>query len=86
MAPENTEPSLKADLSHLPPDLVAEAERIAKEYEEGRVTPRPKFISRPRLSYEEFRKLLDEMAALGMGDAPPLPADWSRADLYGDHD
>ena len=85
MAPENTVPPLKPDLSHLPEDLVREAERIAREYEEGRVTPRePTFIFRSRLSHEEFRKLLDEMAAMGTGQS--LPPDFSRADLYDDED
>lgn len=44
----------------------------------------PVFISDPQLTVEEFRQLLDEMAA-----SPPsrvLPADFSRADIYDDHD
>lgn len=66
-------------------DIQAESARIAREYEDGRVTPRePTFIRRSRLTVEEFRKVLDEMAALGMGDAPPLPPDWSPHDLYED--
>lgn len=44
----------------------------------------PRFISRPRPSREEFRRLLDEMAAMSSGQS--LPADWSRADIYDDHD
>jgi hypothetical protein len=44
----------------------------------------PMFISRPQPSLEESRRLLDEMAAMGTGQS--LPADWSRADLYDDHD
>jgi predicted DNA-binding antitoxin AbrB/MazE fold protein len=42
------------------------------------------FISDPNLSIEEFEKLLDEIAAL-----PPtkvLPPDFSREDIYDDHD
>lgn len=46
----------------------------------------PTFISDPNPSPEEARRLLDEMAAMGVGAAAPLPADWSRADMYDDHD
>ena len=35
-----------------------------------------------RLSDEEFERLLDELAL----DVPPLPPDFSRADIYLDHD
>ena len=34
------------------------------------------------LSDEEFERMLDEMAL----DVPPLPPDFSRADIYLDHD
>ena len=37
-----------------------------------------------RLSHEEFSKLLDEMAAMSSGQA--LPVNFSRADIYDDHD
>lgn len=46
--------------------------------------PTPMFISRPNPSPEELERLLDEMAAMGSGQV--LPADWSRADIYDDHD
>ncbi len=39
----------------------------------------------PPLSLEEFDRILDELAE-GMPDVPPLPADFSRADIYADHD
>lgn len=81
-------PAPNGSATPVPPaaeDPEREAEWIMKEYEEGRVTPRePTLVSETNLSYEEFRKVLDEMAALGMGDAPPLPADWSPHDLYED--
>ena len=35
----------------------------------------------PRLSPEEFVQQLDELSL----DVPPLPADFSRADIYLDH-
>lgn len=50
----------------------------------GTTAPTPTFISDPNPSPEEFRRILDAMAAL-----PPtkvLPPDFSRADIYDDHD
>jgi hypothetical protein len=44
----------------------------------------PRFISEPKLTHEEFRKLLDEIAASPPGT--PLPPDFSREDIYYDHD
>ena len=35
-------------------------------------------------SLEEFDAILDELAATPL-NAPPLPADFSRADIYADH-
>jgi hypothetical protein len=37
------------------------------------------------VTFEEFDRVLDELAA-GPEDLPPLPADFSRADIYLDHD
>jgi hypothetical protein len=37
------------------------------------------------LSLDEFDRLLDELA-VGLPPLPPLPVDFSRADLYADHD
>jgi len=37
------------------------------------------------LTMEEFDQALDELAA-GTEHLPPLPADFSRADIYLDHD
>lgn len=50
----------------------------------GGTAPFPTFISDPNPSPEEFRRILDAMAAL-----PPvktLPPDFSRDDIYDDHD
>ena len=44
----------------------------------------PVFISRPQLSIEEFGHKLAEMAAIG--SVQSLPPDFSRADIYDDHD
>jgi len=57
--------------------------------EHARVTGQVTIVSPPiqsetsRLSGEEFEKLLDEFSAPG---CPPLPSDFSRADIYLDHD
>jgi len=42
------------------------------------------FISRPRPSAEEIERLLDELAFGPPGKV--LPPDFSRADIYDDHD
>ncbi len=39
----------------------------------------------PPLSLEEFDRLLDEVSE-GLPPLPPLPADFSLADVYTDHD
>ena len=46
--------------------------------------PTPRFISEPRLTREQFREKLDEMAAMGTGKI--LSPDFSRDDIYDDHD
>ncbi len=57
--------------------------------EHARVTGQVTIISPPvepetaRQSVEEFDKLLDEFSTPG---CPPLPSDFSRADIYLDHD
>jgi hypothetical protein len=52
---------------------------LANESEES-----PKFISRPKIMAEEFEKLLDLLSAGPSGKV--LPPDFSRADIYDDHD
>ncbi len=44
----------------------------------------PVFVSRPQLSTEKFQQKLAEMVAMGSGQS--LPHDFSRADIYDDHD
>jgi hypothetical protein len=41
--------------------------------------------SAPNLSLEEFDRDMDELAA-GLEGLPVLPQDFSRADIYADHD
>jgi hypothetical protein len=42
----------------------------------------PRFLSDPNPTPQQFEHLLDEMAAMGVGQA--LPPDFSRADIYDD--
>jgi predicted DNA-binding antitoxin AbrB/MazE fold protein len=42
------------------------------------------FLSHPNPSPEEFRRILDEMASFPPGKV--LPPDFSRDDIYDDHD
>jgi hypothetical protein len=44
----------------------------------------PKFNSRPMLTADEMEHLLDELSAGPPGKV--LPPDFSRADIYDDHD
>jgi hypothetical protein len=52
---------------------------IANESEES-----PTFISRPKITAEELENLLDLLSADPSGKV--LPPDFSRADIYDDHD
>ena len=47
-------------------------------------TNAPLFLSRPRPSPEEAERLLDELSSGPPGKV--LPPDFSRADIYDDHD
>jgi plasmid stability protein len=49
-----------------------------------RMTEAPPPIS--RLSLEEFDRRLDALKERKLPVFPPLPADFSRADIYDDHD
>jgi hypothetical protein len=41
--------------------------------------------ARDQVSPAEFERLLDELSE-GLTSIPTLPTDWSRADVYADHD
>lgn len=83
---------------HLPPEteekLRARAEQAGLTIDslvrelvvEAAETPRrlPRFISEPKLTDEQFAKWLEEIAA--GTPASPLPPDFSREDIYFDHD
>ena len=47
-------------------------------------TGEPKFITRPQLTHEEFMQNLKELASGPAGKS--LPPDFSREDIYDDHD
>lgn len=84
------------DLSGLPREVVEQVHRLVREARERQLRtgiptpphptgPIPIFaVPPPNLTPEESERLLDEMAAMGSGQS--LPLDWSRADLYEDHD
>ena len=85
-------PSQTIDLTGLPEPVVQEVYRIVeqarqdknKQAEASPAKPLPRFISDPRPSPEEFERLLDRMASMSTGKI--LPRDFSRADIYDDHD
>lgn len=98
MATDVRQHPLTVDLTGLPEPVVQQVRKLVHEAREKQADAAhgsngafateafPMFISDPNPSPEESRRLLDQMAARGMGTAPPLPSDWSRADLYEDHD
>ncbi len=78
---------LTLDLTGLPEPLVRQVVEVVTAAREGRpsdVEIFPKFVSRPKLTSEEFRQLLKEMASMSSGQS--LPIDFSSADIYDDHD
>ena len=96
MAPklEQTPRPTTIDLTGLPEPVVEQVQRIVEEARQQQdqlghspnVTPRPTptYISDPNPTPEEFMRILDEMATMGNGVT--LPPDFSRADIYDDHD
>jgi len=88
---------LTVDLTGLPDPVVQQVKNLvqkAREKQSGQPPPAvngsvvegsfPQFISDPNPTPEEFRILLDRMASRGTGQT--LPHDFSRADIYDDHD
>jgi hypothetical protein len=86
------------DLTGLPESVVQEVKRLVQEAREkqaagtarangapiaqGQNVPTP--IARPQLSAEELDRLIDELSSGPPGKV--LPADFTRADVYDDHD
>jgi hypothetical protein len=92
-------PPTTIDLTGLPEPVVREVHRLVQQARQqlaekdgttANGVPKtsavvyPQFISDPRPTPDQFGRLLDEMAAMGTGKA--LPPDFSRADIYDDHD
>ena len=74
------------DVSGLSPDAVRAVESFVADLRsvEGQPTAILRFVSDPRPTDEEFDRHLKELAS--GPPVPTLPADFSRADLYDDHD
>lgn len=72
------------DVSGLSPDAVRAVEEFVSRLRATGGAPAPRFVSDPRPTDEEFDRLLKALAS--GPPVPTLPADWSRADLYDDHD
>ena len=79
---------LTVDLTGLPDPVVQQINAIVLEARCDQMatiaTPVPSFVSRPRPTPEESKRLLDQMASRSSDQS--LPDDFSRADLYDDHD
>ena len=79
---------LTLDLTGLPEPVVREVhsivDRARQQSAQCPAAPSPRYVSDPNPTLEEFRALLEQMAAMSSGQV--LPADFSRADIYDDHD
>ena len=78
--PAETERTLREKAAQLGQTLEAYLEQLARHDAEA---TNGKEMSVP-LSEEEFDRLLDQLSAGLL--LPPLPADFSRSDIYADHD
>ena len=87
MAIDFTPPPSTIDVSGLSPDAVRAVESLVTHLRSaaGQTSPTiPQFLSDPRPTDEEFDWLLNELKS---GPCVPLlPPDFSRADIYDDHD
>lgn len=82
MATDLTHPSPSAiDVTGLSPDAVRAVESFVAHLRSAGGRPTPTL---PRPTDEQFDQALNELAS--GPPVPTLPADWSRADLYDDHD
>lgn len=82
----HTQPPV-VDVSGLSPDAVRAVETFVAHLRsagEQLPTADPRFVSDPRPTDDEFDRSLRDLAS--GPSVPTLPADWSRADLYDDHD
>jgi hypothetical protein len=90
LAPD-TERKLRQQANQLGQTLEAFLERLAESTAangtstiHGDSEQQPKYISEPRPTQAEFQRLLGDLAT--GPSLPVLPADFSRADIYDDHD
>ena len=86
MAIDLTHPPSAIDVSGLSPDAVRAVESFVTHLRSAGGPPPtlPQFVSDPQPTDEEFDRLLKDLAS--GPSVPTLPADWSRADIYEDHD
>ena len=75
--------SISSDLEHL---IVQQATSLgfpsAETYLRAVLRAPAEIVKPDSISSEEFERLMDELAN---EDVPTLPADFSRADVYGEH-
>jgi hypothetical protein len=91
LAPD-TEQKLRHQANRVGQTLEAYLERLAERAVAHGTPParggtsdeQPRYISDPRPTPAEFERLLSDLAA--GPKLPVLPADFSRADIYDDHD
>lgn len=82
-------PNTAIDLAGLPEPVAQGIRQLVMVLKEKRI-PGPgeqsseQFITRPNPSPEELDQLLDELSSVSTGKV--LPADFSRADIYDEHD
>ena len=84
--PEETEKRLRERAAERGLELAEYVREVLEELAgasgEGQVTP---LFARPGVPAEEIFRRLEELSA-GLPPLPPLPRDFSRADIYGEHD
>jgi hypothetical protein len=83
LSPE-TEQKLRDDASENGQSLEGYLEQLVEQYAKNRNGTAQAQAPQSALSDEEFERLLDQLSE--GATLPHLPADFSRSDLYADHD
>ncbi len=78
--PQETTEKLREKAAQLGQSLESYLQALAQQN-----AVEPAVIASKSLSVEELDHFLDEFSA-GLNDLPPLPEDFSREDIYHDHD
>jgi hypothetical protein len=73
------------DVSGLPLAVVEDIRRLVATLRENVPASTPHSDPSPDITAEDFERILDEFSA-DLPTLPSLPANFSRADIYGDHD